>query len=207
MSATVALTTRYVSEREFVFSPHVLGFPSISGCHAICYVSDAGLFGYHSLGGETATSWNARAAFFGTFESTHASGRATGRAIYAACYLTPGPAGGRGYSAPRRDNWIAELTAFAGAVGFNSGPIYGYDLGLLPGVGRSAYVEFTRTGSTCVVQARNWVDHEETTGAVTDHVNIRYLARDGGPITNRSTATIIGVGATALKTVYPEKLR
>jgi hypothetical protein len=205
MSGTNGIT-RYVSERELVFSPNTLGFPSISGCHAIAYLTDAGLFGYHSLGGETRNSYEARADFFGNFVSGHPSRGATGRALYAACFLSAGPRGARGYAEPRRANWVAELTAYAQAVNF-TGPIYGYDLGQFPGIGGSAYVEITRVGRTCVMQVRSWVDHEEQRGTVTDHENIRYLLRDTGPLQSRTGTTIVGVGTAKLTTVYPEQLR
>lgn len=206
MSVTVGAVTRYVSERELVYSPHVLGYPSISGCHAIAFLTEGGLFGYHSLGGETAASYRLRAAKFAEFRDNHPAGRTAGKAIYAACYLTAGPAGARGYGEPRRDNWLAELLTFAEKLDFG-GPIYGYDLGSFPGIGRSAYVEIIRTGPTCVMQVRSWIDHEETKGTVDDPVNIRYLARDNAPITNRTGQTIVGVGNQPLKTVYPMKLR
>ncbi|MEM1436496.1 MAG: hypothetical protein AAGG11_20770 [Pseudomonadota bacterium] len=206
----MTLTTRFVSERELVYSPNALGFPSIGGCHAICYVTGAGLFGYHNYGGETKSQYEDRAKAFRTFINGHASGPAGGTALYGACFLSPKASGGswRAYGIPGRDKWVAELQAFADAVGF-TGPVYGIDLGKSPALADgwkgSAYVEFTKVSEKCVVQIKAWNEGDKSTGTNGDHVNIQYNA-SGAEIENQTGTTITNVTRNGVKTVYPEQL-
>ncbi|WP_372619001.1 hypothetical protein [Falsiroseomonas sp.] len=206
------IVTRYVSEREYVFSPNVLGFPSIQGCHAVVYVTDGGLFGFHNAGGEMPDKYGPRAAAFAAFVAGHPSGGAPGRAIYCACYATPRNSGSgnfsvRAYPQPRKEAWTAEAAAFAAAVGFTNGPIYGFDFGQSDHTGLSAYSEFARTGATCVIQVKPWSEADKTTAVNTDHVNIQYLSGNGPGLTNQTRTTITAVNPAGLKTVYPERLR
>jgi len=199
------VVTRYVSERELVFSPDVLGFPSIMGCHGIVYVTNAGLFGYHNYGGEIPGQYNDRATAFANFVAGHPNGPGVGSALFGACYLTQAGDTLRAYGANPRQKWIAELTAFASALGFN-GPIYGYDFGTFPGIGASAYSEFQRVNATCVVQVKTWTNVGATSAPNTDHVNIRYNPRLS-VLEDQARNTINLVPATGMRTVYPQQLR
>lgn len=199
------MVTRYVSERELVYSPDVLGFPSIMGCHGIVYVTNAGLFGYHNYGGETSAQYNDRAAAFAEFVTNHPAGPGVGSALFGACYLTQAGTTIRAYGASPRPKWIAELTAFATALNFN-GPIHGYDFGTFPAIGASSYSEFSRVNATCVVQVKTWTAVGSTSAPNTDHVNIRYNPRLN-VLENQTRNTINLVPPAGLRTVYPQQLR
>ena len=204
---------RYALEHEFVFHPTTIGFPSLKGCHGLVYVTDAGLFGYHNYGNEYADRYDVRFALFKTWVTGHPQGRSPGRAVYGACYLTC-PTGDpntiRAYSDPKRTNWIAELAAFAAAANNFTGPIYGYDLGKSQHQG-STIVEFTKVGGTCVVQARQWVDHQAATvkqGNV-NHTDIQYVKSKGYDVSlvDQTGDVVTAVSQAGYVTVYPEKLR
>jgi hypothetical protein len=193
---------KYVGEREFCFDQSELGFPSISGCHAIVYVTANGLFGYHNYGGQTPDRWPGMSAAFGNFVHGNVNGGGAGKLIYGVCYATTN----RSYPGIAKATWLAELAAFGTAVGF-TGPIWGYDLAV-SGIPPSAYVTFFHTQGTCVIQVRKWVDHEDTLGpnaSPTDH----KTTAPASPVykINNVANVVVSVGATALKTVYPDKLR
>lgn len=107
-----------------------------------------------------------------------------------------------------KEKWLAELKAFADAVGF-TGPIYGCDLGSTPALSASqiasAYVEFTRVGGKCVVQVKVWNDADASRGSVSDHVNIQYNTRKD-TVENQSANTITRVNRGGVKTTYPGPL-
>jgi hypothetical protein len=193
---------KYVAEREVCFDPTELGFPSIQGCQAIVYVTTSGLFGYHNYGGERSDVWPALTAAFATFVRGNVNQGAGGKMLYGVCY----PYSVRGYTGNQKAQWLAELKAFADAVNY-TGEIWGYDLASA-GIPPSAYVYFCHVQSKCVIQARKWVDHEETKGANTDPANHKTTT-PGSPSYNIKdpARVVISVGATALKTYYPEKLR
>jgi hypothetical protein len=193
---------RYVGERECCYDPTELGFPSISGCHAIVYVNPQGLFGFHNLGNERPGDWAALTGAWGKFRREHVQGAGAGSALYGVCY----PETQRGYTGVKKAQWLAELDAFGRAVGY-TGSIWGYDLADA-GIPGQAYVNFFHIQGKCVIQARVWVRGEETKGAntaPTDH----KTTRPSQPIfelldVNRVTTAI---AATPIKTYYPEKLR
>lgn len=213
---TITLTTRYVSEREMVFSPNALGFPSIKGCHAIVLVTESGLFGFHNLGGETKSRYEPMAQAFHRFVTNHPSGGSPALAVYGACFLTGRSAyegakfpTSRAYSAPAKESWLAELSAFGEPFGVH-GPIYGLDLGTTPALSSphvaSAYVEFTRVGGKCVIQTKVWNSDDASSGTNTDHVNVGYNP-SGSTLKNQEGTTITTVRSAGVKTGYPETLK
>jgi hypothetical protein len=193
---------KFVGEREVCFDPKELGFPSIQGCQAIVYVTTSGLFGFHNLGGERPDVWPALTAAFGAFVRGNVNRGAGGKMLYGVCY----PYSVRGYTGDQKAQWLAELKAFASAVDYN-GEIWGYDLANAQ-IAPSAYVNFSHVQGKCVIQARKWVDHEETKSANTDPTNHKTTT-PASPIYNiKDPAKVVtSVGTTPLKTYYPEKLR
>ena len=200
---------RYVGERELVYDPGELGFPSISGCHAILYVAPQGLFGFHNLGNERSGDWPPLAGAWRQFVTTHVRGAGGGRMLYGVCY----PENKRGYTGVQKAQWLAELAAFGSAVGY-TGPIWGYDLANAGIAQGSSYVHFTHmpTLGSCVIQARGWVrdidEVKEYKGANDDPPN-HTTTRPAQPIAAIADAAKITlrVGAAAMKTYYPERLR
>ena len=194
---------RYVGEREICFDPGELGFPSISGCQAIVMVNGHGLFGFHNLGNERPDDWPALTAGWGQFVRGHVRGVGGGWvAMYGVCY----PETKRGYTGVKKAQWLAELAAFGGALGY-TGPIWGYDLANAE-IPESAYVSFSHVQGKCVIQARPWVAHEDAKGANTAKANHKTTRRAAPVYTVQDVDRVVtGVGATAIKTYYPEKLR
>src|SRR5262245_3841932 len=116
---------KYLSENEVGFDQTELGFPSISGCHAIVYATTNGLFGFHNYGGDARDQWPGRSAAFASFVDNHAGGPGAGRLLYGLCFLTG--AQSRGYPEPKKQEWTSELVALANALGYD-GEIWGYDM-------------------------------------------------------------------------------
>ncbi len=192
---------RYLNEREVGFDPERLGFPSISGCLALVYVTENGLFGFHNAGGSANDQWAPRSVFFGNFVRNHFLGGRPGRRVYGATFA-------HRYGPPFRDNWRGELAAYGGSVGFH-GAIRGYDLSAagLPG---SAYVEFRKVGPKCEIWIKPWNDHDRTTGPLDARMHHKWIKRDGGGhysleevaaqiVTNVTTAGLLRVHSTRLR--------
>jgi hypothetical protein len=167
---------RYLNEREVGFDPQAIGFPSISGCLAIAYVTDNGLFGFHNAGGGgDPIDTGKRAAAFADYVSKHFLGCTAGTRLYAVTYATSiDPR----YGAPQMDNWTAEVTAYANALKY-AGPIRGYDLGA-SGIAPGAYVELRKTVVKCEIWIKKWNDHDRTPGMCTTPMHHKWIKRDGG---------------------------
>jgi hypothetical protein len=221
----VVAKARYSSEREFVFHPSVIGFPSLQGCHGLIYLTDAGMFAFHNVGAETQARYEPRFKFLKTFLDGHPSGNSIGRAIYGVCYLTQ-PSGQNGtkraYDIPERQSWLNELACYASYARNFNGPIYGYDLGQSGITTLSAYVEFTKVGNTCVIQAKAYSDADKQSKVNTNHVDIRYLLtqkvttlnKDNQYVSaqqlslvNQDKSVTSKMTQDGLKTVYPTRLR
>lgn len=152
---------QFLKERECGYDPERLGFPSISGCLAVAYLAQDGLYGFHNNGGNNTTDLiNERARLMAGYVRG-LNKHAKGIHLYGASYI--GGGNRRGYGGTPRDSWLAELKRFAKALAF-SGPISGCDLGQL-NTTNSAYVEFRRVGQSCLVLAKPWTD--ATSGKVT----------------------------------------
>ena len=199
----------YLSENEVGFNTSDLGFPSISGCHAIVYVTTNGLFGLHNFGGADQVSWPERSAVLASFVNGYAGGPGAGRLLYGVCYATGGNSRGYGVTSPKQV-WTEELGAFAEALGY-SGAIWGYDLAS-QGVPPSVYVLFHREGSitTCVIQVKAWNPAHSASGAnpsPNDHQMIRRNQNGVGYSLQPKPNVVTSVTTAGLVTVYPEKLR
>jgi hypothetical protein len=198
----------YLKENEVGFDQNDIGFPSISGCHAIVYVTANGLFGIHNFGGADQASWADRSAVFANFVTNHPPGPGTGRHLYGVCYATGANSRGYGLQAPKAV-WTRELAAFAMALGYG-GPISGYDL-VNRGIPPSVYVLFHNVGSTCVIQVKAWTDNDATRGpnaTPLDHQMFRRHPNGVGYFLQQTSQNVVtAVTTTGLVTVYPEKLR
>ena len=158
----------YLPEHHAGFDASCIGFPSISGCHAIVLHSDNGLYGYHALGGERAPQTAVRATGFASFVRQHNVNFAPKR-LYGACFLNA-----RGYSGnDKKQGWITEITAYADALGMNHNLIRGFDLGTKikeqvvnnNTVTQSAYVEMRLVNDNVEVFFKRWSKMKDSNGA------------------------------------------
>lgn len=144
---------QFLNEREAGFDADRLGFPSISGCLAVCYVTTGGLFGFHNAGGTGKEEWVARATIFRDFVLGR-DPHPTGLQLLGCSFVGDNR---RGYTVGQATkDWKAELKTFAKVLVFG-GPVSGCDLAQL-NTTKSAYVEFRRVGPTCYVFAKPWSD-------------------------------------------------
>lgn len=199
---------RYLVENELGFDPSGLGFPSISGCHAIVYVTTAGLFALHNFGGADSGSWKDRSDALGVYVHAHVNGNAIGKTMYGVCYATGNNSRGYGV-ANEKQKWLGELAKFGDAVGY-SGPIYGYDMSNQP-TPPSAYVEFNKIGDKCVIQMKAWNPGDATKGINTSPADHQMMRRNkngvGYALQDTAAQVVTAVTQAGLTTVYPEKLR
>lgn len=197
---------KYLMEHEYGFDPDGMGFPSISGCHAIVYLTENGLFGFHNAGGSGDGDWATRAQGFAAFVNEHFLGKAKGLALYGASFVADGR---RGYSLSigakqksrsAKAGWKLELKEFANALGF-SGSIKGYDLSTR-GIQEpaSAYVEYRRAGKTCNIYVQPWTDAGMQRSPIASRLN--HKKRVGQALTSIVTT----VNSANLQIVAPEKI-
>jgi hypothetical protein len=140
----------YFGEHEFGFSNDRLGFPSIKACRAIVYQTSNGLFGFHNYGGSAPNQWDGRAQEFASFVTGHPLGNTPGFNLY----VTTFAAEGSGYGSLAE--WKGEAKAFAKALKYK-GTRSGFNLSnTYKNV--SAYVEYRRVGSVCIIMADAWND-------------------------------------------------
>jgi hypothetical protein len=197
---------KYLSENEVGFDTTDLGFPSVSGCHAVVYVMSMGLFGLHNFGGAERDVWPGRSAVFANFVQNHDHYQGAGKLLYGVCYATGGNSRGYGDTLPKKV-WTEELVAFAQALGYR-GDIYGYDLASRNSP-PPAYVDFRKVDTTCVIQTAPWNNNSGTRGANQWPLNHRMFRRVTG--TNdyalQDVNTVVtSVATSPPTTVYPEKL-
>ena len=186
---------QYLNEREAGFDTERLGFPSISGCLAVCLVTDSGLFGFHNAGRSARSDFPESARIFRDYVLTH-DAHPQGRHLYGCSFVGDNR---RGYTVGQATkDWKGELKAFAKALGYG-GPISGCDLATLD-TPKSAYVEFRRTGLTCLILAKAWADADSVRGLnpqSADHQCIRGM---------QYTQVITHVTTTGLTSLTPVKL-
>lgn len=200
---------KFLMEHEMAFDANELAFPSISGCHAIVYQTSAGLYGYHNYGGSAADKFKPRAVKFFEFIRDHGGLANPGSRIYGCSFVGNN---GRGYSAPVKDSWKAELVAFATELTY-TGKISGYDLDKrFPGINRSALVEYRTSGTKCDVFVREWLDP----GADAEPLRMNnpgranhkiMLATRGGMAIADINTVVTGVNRNNLAKISKEKLR
>jgi hypothetical protein len=191
------------------FDASGLTYPSIDGCHAVMYLTDAGMFGLHNLGGSAPADWDLRADVFKDFVSSHINGGSPGRAIYGVCFATGKTSRGYGLDNVAKTTWLAELAAFAKKLEFK-GVIYGYDMSQQ--IHRPPVtVSYTRTGPTAVIQVKKHNQTDDTKGANTSPLNHRMIRRNTGTgkyfLQNTEVHIVTSTTNNGWKTAYPETLR
>jgi hypothetical protein len=194
----------YLNEHEVGFDPDGIGFPSISGCHAIVYVTDKGLFGYHNAGGSANDKWAVRAGAFAQYYNGHFLRGGSGRRLYGTSYVD----GNRGYSLPAQTSWKGELLEFAGQLAYG-GKIRGFNLSK-SGVASSAYVEYRKVGEKCEIWIKHWSDADRTLGAVASRLNHKIVVTRGGvdvTIEDVPRQVVTAVATAGLQHVHSERLR
>ncbi|MBV9782309.1 MAG: hypothetical protein JO264_00675 [Acidisphaera sp.] len=144
---------QYLGNNHVGFDPAALGFPSIKGCQAIVYQTQAGIFGFHDMkasGGATAD--NAKAQAFAAFVQSVAMNHATqALQIYGVInreeqYLDT--AGGQ-------TEWRDCLLGVATALNFN-GHIYQVRINSHVNKGDSLYVRFDVAGNQSTIRYKRW---------------------------------------------------
>jgi hypothetical protein len=192
---------RFLLEHEAGFDTDRLGFPSINGCHAICFLTQVGLFGFHNAGGSGKEKFDERARLFCDYVKTLSHGALPkGVHLYGCSFVSDGR---RGYTVGRTaEEWKAELLAFAKRLRF-SGPISGYDLAKWSrDQTRSAYVEYRCLGKRCLIFAKDWSeDHKEM---VPNPMGLRHKNIIGRW---QPDAVITAVDTTNLSPIVPERIR
>jgi len=160
----------YLYEHHAGFDPDGIGFPSLSGCQGILLQTTAGLYGYHSLGGESNPKAHNRAAGFAKFVQAHSIVNVAQK-LYGACFLQ-----GRGYSqTDKMAGWRAEIDEYANAVGCNDVQCIDLSPKIVGKVVKqnghvhvgtvSAYVEFRLVNGECKVYYKNWSKMNESVAA------------------------------------------
>ena len=214
----------YLGNNHVGYHQSDLCFPAIAGCHAICYVTAKGLFGFHNMGGaeekltiknnagkvvRRLNIWKPRSETFASFVTSHPQGNAIGKMLYGVCFATGGNSRGYGNKAPL-SVWLGELTSFAKALNY-TGPIWGYDMANQTRP-QPVNVRYGKVGSSCVIQLKSYHPVETLKGpnsAPNDHQLIRKdNATD--PPTFKLQATesrvVTSISDTGWQTIYPEKL-
>jgi hypothetical protein len=198
----------YLIENEVGFDPQRIGFPSISGCHAIVYSTSIGLFGYHSYGGVDAVQWPGRARCFNQFVTFPIFPARTGYRLYGVTYVDGQHSRGwRAELGKPKDAWTTELAAYASALGFR-GKIRGYNLSKTINA-TSSYVEFRRNGEKCEIWVRPWVKNEETKETCFDINYHGYIIPGAHPALEGRLGqpVVVAIGNTALSRVDASRLR
>jgi hypothetical protein len=190
---------QYLLEHDFGFDVDGIGFPSISGCHAIAYLTSNGLFGFHNAGGSGKGDFAPRAMAFATYVREHFDGNGNGLHLYGCSFVGDNR---RGYTIGQAmAQWKEELQAMATALNFG-GTISGYDLhgsGInQPG---SAYVEYRVNGNACDIFVKQWTDAGKALGANEKRNNHK---RRVGAVPD---TIVTAVDATGMGQVIPQVLR
>jgi len=179
-----------------------IGYPSISGCIAIAYQVDEGMFGFHNVGNSADDKFDERARKFANWVQGHPKGRNAGLALYGVTFARSND---RGYSQPPVSHWKAELKTFAARLGF-AGPIYGYDLtqhfkGITPKP--SAYVQISQEGNGYSIFVRQWYRSAKdgyATGTYAATTDFKHLD------STTATSMCTGVDTSGISRAYPERL-
>jgi hypothetical protein len=183
---------KFLIEREAGFDTDRLGFPSISGCLAICYLTHTGIFGFHNAGGSRTDEFSARAKLFGDYVKS-IEPHPKGVQLYGCSFVGDNR---RGYANAK--DWKTEMKAFAKALNFG-GPISGCDLAAM-NIAESAYVEYRRVGMLCYIFAKAWSDANRVTAANPADPNHQCLRG------NQYGQVITSVDVTGLTALAPVKL-
>jgi hypothetical protein len=149
----LAATMIFLPEHKVGFDLNSIGFPSISGCHAIVVQVAGGLFGYHAYGGSTANAYSQRSPAFAGFVTGHASyGGGPVLGIYGAAF--------RKLRYSDEDvGWRQEISQYARDLRY-TGKIRGLNLSDVVtegnASGASAYVQFDLANGEITVRYKNW---------------------------------------------------
>jgi hypothetical protein len=192
---------RFLLEHEAGFDTEGLGFPSINGCHAIGFLTQLGLFGFHNAGGSGKEKFDERAGLFSDYVKTLCRGALPkGVHLYGCSFVSDGR---RGYTVGRTaEEWEAELLAFAKRLHF-SGPISGFDLAKWSSdLTRSAYVEYRCLGKRCFIFAKVWSEAHKAT--VPNPMGLRHKNIIGS---RQPVGVITAVDTTNLSPIVPEPIR
>jgi len=197
---------KYLLEHEMGFDTKELGFPSIQGCHAIVYQTDAGLYGYHNFGGSGDDRFLPRATRFSKFITDHGGGASTATRLYGCSFIGNNQ---RGYSGVAKAKWKQELVTFATALNY-AGKISGYDLHkTLKAANASAYVEYRMNGSKCDVHIRQWSKNDKPNRVANpDRNGHKLMQAKGFNLSIVDLATVVtDVDRTNIVKISKEKLR
>ena len=192
----------HLLEKEFGFDAEAMGFPSISGCHAVVYHTEEGFFGFHNAGGSKTTDFEPRAKWLAEFAKDNFVKAGKGLHLYGVC--SRGTANNRGYDmGAGLKCWKDEMKAYAKALGYK-GPVSGYDLDKQRNwpknpnseIGVSAYVDFKKTNAGVTIGVKPWPDCNSTSGACTNRANHKSV--------DLKTNKIVPISKNVTLTVTPK---
>ena len=198
---------KFLMEHEMAFDSHVLGFPSIQGCHAIVYQTNNGIYGFHNYGGSGDNDFSPRAKLFKNFVNTHGGLGGVAYRVYGSSFIGNNQ---RGYSGNVKHKWKQELVEFSTELNF-TGRISGYDLHKsFTGANDSAYVEFRVNGNKCDIHVRKWGSHEVPGGNMVNPTPNDHKKRTG-PSNNMIVSPLLNIvtniPTTGLTKISKKKLR
>lgn len=176
---------QFLNERECGYDAERIGFPSISGCLAVLYLTQNRLYGFHNNGGNNSdTLIKERGRLFAGYVGKN-DPNARGVHLYGASFLGSDD-NRRGYAGNPLDGLKSELKHFAKILSF-SGPISGINLSQLKTT-HSAYVEYRRVGQTCLVLGKPWQDATSGKVTVPNPLNTDHRAVRGNDYANVITS-------------------
>jgi len=198
---------KFLMENEMAFDSHMLGFPSIQGCHAIVYQTDRGIYGFHNYGGSGDNDFSSRADLFNNFVSNHGSFGGEPVRLYGVSFIGNNQ---RGYSGNAKNKWKAELLEFAQKLNYK-GKISGYDLHKsFSGENDSAYVEFQINEAKSDIYIRKW-NSGESLGNRVANPSLNDHKKRTGPSNNMlvsdSPYVFTEISQVGLTKISKEKLR
>jgi hypothetical protein len=192
----------FLLEREVGYATDGIGFPSIMGCIAMVYQTQAGIFGFHNAGNSGSDRFDGRAKKWADWVKAHPNGSDTGVCLYGVTYARNNE---RGYTHPPVEKWKAELKTFANRLQFK-GALFGYDLTHSfndPGRKPSVYIEFRKEGGGYSIFVRPWYNSAQDGLKRSDYVeSTNYKNLDSSKMKEMTT----DVDRGGLIRVFPERL-
>jgi hypothetical protein len=216
---------KYLGNDHAGFDREALCFPAMGGSHALCYVTDAGLYGFHNCDGveknrrvrdingrfiRKTELWRQRSEVFAGFVRSHIKGISKARRLYGVCFASGENGRAYGGTDPLK-TWLDELSAFAAALNFG-GQIWGYNLAeqtRMPPLN----ARFIKTGGACTLQLKTFIKVETLRGpnvSPNDHKLIKKskIAEPPGYLSQATEGSVVTtISDTGWQTLFPERLR
>lgn len=216
---------KYLGYDHLGFDREALCFPALKANHAVCYVTDDGLFGFHNTGDGAKSCtvrnitgrfireinlWTPRSEAFATFVRSHQKGISAAKRLYGVCFAS-GPHGREYGDSDPLEVWLDELMSFAKALNF-TGQIWGYNLAEQTRT-PMLNARFLKKGGACILQLKTFSPVETLKGpnmSSNDHRRIERTNKVDPPVYHvRPTGSriVTTISDTGWQTLFPERLR